>query len=166
MSKQNEWTRKVFEMGYNVNNNIIYSKNGNIIKGSINSNGYKKFNTRIDGETVTIMVHRLVGYQKFGDRIFENDIQVRHLNGDPLCNFEWNIEIGSQSDNMMDKTKESRIKSALIATSHVKIHEHMDILEARKKGMSYSELCKKFNIKSKGTISWILRKSMDSKKCR
>jgi len=83
---------------------------------------------------------------------------VRHLDGNPLNNRVENIEIGTNSDNMMDIPKAVRITKSSHPT-----HTHQMIIEDRKKGYSYSQLMGKYNISSKGTISFIIKNSLASK---
>jgi hypothetical protein len=147
-----------FDKGYRISNNEILSPRSKI-NGWIDNKGYRKFSIRDGYKIKHISVHRLVAYQKYGEEIFKEGIQVRHLDGNPLNNEESNIVIGTPFDNMMDKLPETRMKSALIATSFIKVHNHKDILDYRKSGASYSEIMKKFNISSKGTLSWIINKS-------
>ena len=45
-----------------------------------NCGGYIRLSIRIEGKKEYIMVHRLQAYQKFGDKMFENGLVVRHLN--------------------------------------------------------------------------------------
>jgi hypothetical protein len=121
---------------------------------------YYRFSYRtIEGKSSTIKVHRLVAYQKYGDKIFQSGIQVRHKDGNSLNNFENNILLGTPSENSMDKTSEVRISMALRATSFIKIHDHEAIINRRKQGATYKELMKEFDITSKGTLSFIINKS-------
>ena len=162
MSKLNTNLLFSYKKGYRV------TKEGRVIgvKGKflssipLNRAGYHFFSIRYNEERRIILTHRLQAYQKFGDKIFEEGIMVRHLNGDPRDNSWDNIAIGTQSDNMMDIPKEISLRTGRNASSFVKIHNHEDIIKDRKKGMTYSELMKKYNISSKGTISFIINKSI------
>lgn len=78
---------------------------------------------------------------------------VRHLNGNKLDNSFENIAIGTQQDNMLDKPKHKRIEWA----SHPK-YDYESIKKDRLLGMTYRELMNKYNISSKGTISYIINK--------
>lgn len=105
-----------FEKGYTVDKfGVVYYKN-RIINLSVNDNGYYYFPVNV-GKSISkhVRVHRLQGYQKFGNEIFTK--KVRHLNGDCKDNSYENIGIGSQSDNMLDKHPDKRIELALIASS-------------------------------------------------
>lgn len=81
------------------------------------TNGYREINIRtLDKETRKLVKkymlkgsnrnyvyeHRLVALKKFGPKIFENKVVVRHINGDKLDNSPDNIMIGSQNDNIKD----------------------------------------------------------------
>lgn len=106
-------------------------------------------------------MHRFQAYFKFGDEIYKNDAVVRHLNGNPLDNSWDNIEIGSQQENNLDKLPEVRTKAAYLA-SRKKVKFNDDIVKQirldYKNGLNYSELMSKYDIKSKGTISYIVKK--------
>lgn len=151
-----------YEKGYRIINNEIVNPKGLKLKGYV-SETYKYFGVRVGSSVYNIKVHRLLAYQKYGSKIFEKDIVVRHLNSDPLCNYDWNIGIGTQHNNMMDQPESVRIKKALIATSYTKVHNHKEILADRAAGMTYKELMLKYSISSKGTLSFICNKSYDLK---
>jgi hypothetical protein len=100
-----------------------------------------------------------MGYLKFGDEIYTKGMQVRHLDGNPLNNSWDNIDIGTQSENMHDIPKERRVECALKATQRVKRYSDEDVLEMKRlrdNGAKYSEIMERFNISSKGTLSFIL----------
>ena len=103
MSKSNLLIIEAFQKGYRVEN------------GEIFNHLYQKINFWLqDGyPTITISrhavrVHRLVAYQKFGNAIFEKEMQVRHLNGNKLDFSFQNIEIGTSKQNQLDKPIEKR----------------------------------------------------------
>lgn len=163
MIGSHEIIKIAYDRGYRIINNEIFNPLNKKINGNVH-NGYKNFGIRIfDMSTRNIPVHRLVAYQKYGDEIFKDEIQVRHLDGNSLNNIHGNIVIGSAYDNCMDKTEETRLYCSLIATSYVKIHDHKSVIEDRKKGMSYKDIMIKYNISSKGTVSYICNKSFDLK---
>lgn len=120
LTKRNNGILCAKEKGYFVDGigNVWY--NGRIVKGFITSPGYRRINIRdYNGECVDVMVHRLQAYQKYGDEMFDESVQVRHLNGDPSDNSWDNIAIGSQSDNMMDRDVGNRLRIAKLAASYV-----------------------------------------------
>lgn len=87
--------------------------------------------------------------------MFRTGIVVRHLDGVRTNNSWSNIAIGTHSDNMMDVPKKKRILKASNPQ-----YSHMDIIRDRRKGMSYKDIMNKYNITSKGTISFIINKSL------
>lgn len=159
MNTQEESIRLVNKKGYFVDSlGNVFNKNKRPIKLSKSNSGYLSFNTRISFNRITrVFVHRLQAFQKFGDSIFNKGTHVRHLNGVSIDNSFENIGIGSQSDNMLDIPEYKRIINA----SNPKF-EHDKIIEDRNRGMRYSEIMKKHNIKSKGTLSFIINKSLKS----
>lgn len=109
--------------GYMVDNNggvWLGDKRRSLVK---DHKGYYTFTIRCnlgDGDVFRrVWVHRLQAYQKYGDRIFDDFIQVRHLNGDECDNSFANIEIGTASDNMMDRDVGNRLRIAKLAASYV-----------------------------------------------
>lgn len=158
MSKRNENLILSNKKGYKIDydGNIINNKE-NLLNGFIDNRNYKAFSIKENKKVFNVLVHRLQAYQKYGDKMFEKGIVVRHLNGNSLDNSYDNIVIGTQSDNMMDIPKEIRIKKSSNAN---KIHNHNFIIEDRNKGMTYNELMTKYNISSRSTISYIVNKKI------
>lgn len=159
MTKQEEITRLSREKGYYVDKKgDVFNKDGKSISLSSNNKGtgYKSFNIRVNGSNPTrSFVHRLQAFQKFGDVIFKEDMVIRHLNGDSLDNSFENIGIGTLSDNMLDIPKEKRVLNA----SNPK-HDHEKIIQDFKNGYTYKEIMEKYGITSKGTVSFIVNKSL------
>lgn len=124
-----------------------------------NYKGYYRFNFRNLTNTVSyVSVHRLQAYQKFGDKMFEEGILVRHLDGNPANNSWDNIEIGTNSDNMMDIDADVRLARALHATSFTRKHDKETIRAYYAEHKSYKKTMEHFNITSKGTLHFILNK--------
>jgi hypothetical protein len=153
-----------FEAGYRVVGGKVISPRGNVRRVHKNKAGYFQFGNRINGKVRPIEVHRLVAFEKFGDRIFEAGIQVRHLNSVCTNNFHYNIDIGTPSDNCNDKPKEERLRSGQYASSFIKIHNHDEIIRRRNEGAKYKDLMQEFGISSKGTVDFILLHSNSSKR--
>lgn len=162
LSLKNKAILYAIEKGYKVKNDVIISPHGKILKLQ-KENGYLSFNVTPtwNGKKrcYHIKVHRFVAYQKYGNKIFEPDIVVRHLNGNPIDNSEKNIDIGTQSDNLYDRIEEDRIKTAINASKSLRKFTDETIIQIkldRANGMSYNDLMKKYNISSKGTMSYII----------
>lgn len=157
-----------FKKGYSIDNQgKIKSPRNNELNGVINR-GYHFFKIRIDSKVIATKIHRIQAYKKFGNKIFEKGIQVRHLNDNGLDNSWDNIEIGNQSENMMDRKPELRLKVAINASrkkqDSIRSHEERcSIYEDLIKGLSYSEIMKKHSINSKGTLSFMKNKSQEFK---
>lgn len=157
----NETLKYCVKLGYHVDNDgKLYNPKGKQMMGNLSNTGYLRFNSpKIEGKRMVIAVHRLQAYHKFGDKIFEQDMVVRHLDGNPLNNSWGNIEIGTQSDNIFDIPQ---IKRRLMSSKGKRKHNYSAIRIDRAKGMSYKDLMLKYNIKSKGTISHIINSNMPS----
>lgn len=147
---------KAYQKGYRVKDGIAYNPKGESLSGTLDSSGYIMFSpTKFD----KVFIHRLVAYQKYGDRIFEDGIQVRHKDNNKLNNFEDNILIGNQSQNMMDIPKQQR---RINASKQGKKHPHDEIIDFYNESRSYQQTMQQFELSSKGTLYYILKKSMAS----
>lgn len=118
---------------------------------------YYCFNARINGKATRIEVHRLQAYQKFGDKMFNEGIVVRHLNGDSTDNSFDNIEIGTNQDNSFDRPKEQRIESAKHAASFTKKYNYEEVYTFYLETKSYKQTMEKFGITSKNGLSYIIK---------
>lgn len=137
---------------------------GSVLSLQLNNKGYLYFNIRDGGKKcVKVLVHRFRAYKKFGDKMFKKGIVVRHLDGNPLNNDWDNIDIGTQSENMLDRPKEELYKQAVKASLYAKVHEHEDIIKYYEKCKSYKKTMKEFNITSKGTLHFIINNSIEAK---
>lgn len=156
--KYNKNEERAYNKGYRIDDegNVIGLSKENV--GYTGSNGYKHFKFRIEGENYSCSAHRLQAYQKFGEQIYNSGTVVRHLDGDQNNNHIENIAIGSSSDNYMDQSPEVRKARAEHASSFVKKHDHEDIKKYHEKHGSYQKTMEYFNISSKGTLHFILKK--------
>jgi hypothetical protein len=123
-----------------------------------NAGVYLFFTIKINGKCHKVMAHRFQAYFKYGDRVFEKGIVVRHLNGNSMDNSEDNITIGTQSDNMMDIPKELRISHAQKAGDAVRIYDHEAVYQYYLQTKSYKKAKEKFGIQSKATVHAIISK--------
>lgn len=157
LSKSNIALLSAFNKGYDIDKqgNIINS-NGKPIKQCSKTNDYKSFSFRIDYKIKKIYIHRFQAYKKFGDEIFQEGVEVRHLDGNKENNSFDNIEIGTKSQNMMDMSPLLRFKKSNHATSFVKKYDKEEVRLFYSKNKSYQKTMEKFYISSKGTLHFIL----------
>ena len=132
-----------------INRNRGGGKTTELIKLSYKNNDYIVCHSQKECKRIVIQVHKLQAYQKFGNKVFEKGIQVRHLDNNSLNNSWNNIDIGTQSQNMMDIPKEKRIQKA---RNNIK-YDWSEIDKDRENGMSYKKLTEKYGVK-KGTLSY------------
>lgn len=106
---------------------------------------------------LAVNAHQLMAFQKYGLKIFEPDIVIRHLDGNSLNNNENNIAIGSRSDNEFDKPKEVRVQAATTASTKIRRFTDYEMEDIRNfHNGSYKDTMRAFDIKSKGTLHYIL----------
>lgn len=148
------------ERGYRVDESGKLFNPKNVEIGTVKENGYVETRLRVgDRSGVRLRVHRLQAFQKFGMRLYDKYVVVRHLNGDRKDNSIDNIEIGTHRDNVMDRSYEERLEHAKHASSFTRIHDHDSIKSFYlNNGKSYEKTMEEFGISSKGTLHFILNK--------
>lgn len=153
------------DKGYTVDRdgNVI-SPRGVTRKLWYNEKGYAKISIRVGNKNPTMRVHRFVAYFKFGDKIFEPGIQVRHLDGDPANNSWDNIDIGTITENMFDMSSEARKDKAKKASEAArKVNEKLTSEQVRYirqeyiNGKSLARLAYEFNM-AKSSMSLIVNR--------
>ena len=99
-------------------------------------------------------------FQKYGYIAFSYEC-IRHLDGNRTNNILENIEIGSYSDNQLDKSPEERKREATIAShSHIMKWNEEEVAMIKnyhKTSHSYRKTMTRFGISSKGTLHFILK---------
>lgn len=150
--------RKAALLGFRIlPDGTAVNKNGRVMLGSTNCRGYRCVAFRAGSRIVKVAFHRLQAYQLFGEDIFNEGIDVRHLNGIKFDNSAVNIAIGTKSENMMDKPLSDRIRCSEIATSYVRKYNKETVRDFYYANSgSYKLTMLEFNISSKGTLHFII----------
>lgn len=153
---------RAYTRGYRVDENgDVVSPKGEPIKG-YTLGGYLVFTIHYGAKALKCKVHRLQAFQKYGEKLFEEGIMVRHLNGINSDNSWSNIAIGNNQDNQLDIPEAIRVSRALYATSFVRKHDRESIVNFHtNNGHSYKKTMEEFNISSKGTLHFILNGKKD-----
>ena len=163
LSKEQKNIVFAYKKGYRVD------KEGNVFFDGKKRSLYKSWNktkTRAyftfcirneEGYSRPIKVHKLQAYQKFGDKIFQKKVVVRHLNDDSLDNSFSNIDIGTMSENMFDMPSEKRKALAMHAASFNIRYDAEKVKEYYHNCRSYKKTMERFCISSKSTLSNILK---------
>jgi hypothetical protein len=157
--------RIAFAKGYRVSpdGQTVTSRRGYVRKLCKKNGEYRVVTVSIHRRVYPVMVHRLQAYQHFGEAIFAAEC-VRHLDGNPANNAVGNLALGTASENMMDIPADIRLSKARIASAAATKHDHAEVLEFYRATKSYAKTMRKFGISSKGTISFIVRKSEAGKR--
>lgn len=164
MSMKNLAIIYLYNKGYRIKGSSIINPQGIVLKPRCYS-GYPTITVNLSPiinkrKYMPVRVHRIAAYQKYGDKIFEGGIQVRHLDGDST-NFRLsNLSIGTASDNVMDIPKQRRISRAQHASSFL-IKYTMEVVKLiktdRDDGMTYPEMEKKYKM-SRSALWYIINK--------
>lgn len=122
--------------------------------------GYLLFTARsANKRTRNCSVHRLQAYQKYGEQIYQEGLQVRHLDGNNQNNSADNIVLGTPLENAHDKPPEVSIRAAAIASRAAQKHDHAKIKAFYAVTNSYKMTMRAFGISSKGTLHFIINHS-------
>jgi hypothetical protein len=153
------------EKGYVVDDNgsVFYNGKQRKLHFKSKKQKYYCFTARIDGATTRIEVHRLQAFQKYGSKIFEDGIVVRHLNGDSTDNSIDNIEIGSYQDNSLDVPQKRRLEHAKYMAGFMQKYNHDEVYEFYQKTHSYKKTMEQFGITSKNGLHHIIAKFKKNK---
>lgn len=161
ISKSKLNTKFAKDKGYKVlEDGTVISSQGKVLRLYCNKQyPYIYFGFRsLDGHTTKVYVHRLQAYQKFGDKLFEPGILVRHLNGNSFDNSFNNIDLGTASDNWLDIPEDKRreiTEAAAQVSRKLTTAEVVALRQERQDGKSFSFLCKKYGL-AKSTVSYIV----------
>jgi len=164
-SKSNEILLTAYRKGYRVvDGKVISPFRAAHRRLRKNTHGYYSFCIRHEGLREVVLVHRLAAFQKYGNAVFDNGLEVRHLDGNKLNNLEENIVLGTHSENQLDKPKEMLKRDAINASTKVRKFTDLEMEEIRKfhRG-SYKETMEEFDISSKGTLHYILNTKYQTK---
>lgn len=63
-------------------------------------------------QVVSVQVHRLAAYQRFGDAVFKRGVEVLHRGRSALDNRPSMLALGTREDNERDKPKHVRTRAA------------------------------------------------------
>jgi len=160
LSEKNKAILEAFSRGYRVSKCGTYLNTPFSMLNMKNfTQGYPVFGYRINGKKLNVMWHRLQAYQKYGDKLFEKGILVRHKNHIKTdCSWD-NILLGTQKENCQDNPAEKRLQYSLNATDKWRKYNATEVKEFYNNCKSYKQTMEKFNISSKGTLYFILIKA-------
>ncbi len=147
-----------YEIGYRVTEDgFLQSPRGGYI-GGLNSSGYVKFSIQNKRKRYCVLVHRLQAYQKYGEKIYQKGLQVRHLNNNKQDNSHCNIALGTNKQNTADKDRDTVLKQALYASSFTKKYDYNKVKSYYNKTRSYKLTMQEFDISSSSALHYILKK--------
>ena len=136
-----------FDHGLNITSDgTVIGVRGKEKKTRVDTRGYIVVKIGYEGISRPICVHHLQAYKKYGMKMFDDKMQVRHLNGDKTDNSFNNISIGSAKENMLDRPPKERLIHSQLANKGRRF-DNAQILEIRKlykKPTSITEIAKLF----------------------
>jgi hypothetical protein len=113
---QQEIIKEIISRGFYISNGVLYKKDGTI-QYTYLSNGYPRLKIYINGYKMSVRVHRIVGYIKYGEAIFQKGLVIQHLDNDKLNYKIENLELCTHKQNMMNNPAELRKQIATIASN-------------------------------------------------
>lgn len=134
-----------YEKGYRVTKEGQLIGLSNNVIGCVNGKGYEHTGIKLNKKHINLETHRLQAYQKYGDKLSEDGIVVRHLNGNALDNSWHNIVIGTHKDNYMDIPEKTR-KEMICHNIKYPKEFVLNLREEYKVIKNYSKLARTHNI--------------------
>lgn len=163
-SKNSAAVEAAFFKGYRVVSGVVISPHGKpraVVTG-VSRKGrpvYESFNVGVGGgNRRKVLVHRLAAYQKFGAAALAPGVVVHHLDGNSLNNHEDNIEIGSATDNALDRDPEDRKLHAAKGNQRYSEEFIQQLREEHASGLGYKKLRAKYGM-SLSMLSYYLSPS-------
>lgn len=129
----NDAIKHAHKIGYRVNEDgFVISPTGKMLKLRDGNKGkrskdskrlsYKRFNVNFFGQVTPLAVHRFAAYQLFGEEMFKEGIQVRHLDNDHTNNKLKNIGLGTRLENSNDRPAHERQAHAQLAAEANRVY--------------------------------------------
>ncbi len=155
-----EW-RKIHNEQYSISENGILrnDRTGKILKAKIDNKGYNKFDLyNGKGKSKGYLAHRLVAFN-FLPPPLDKQIQVNHIDGNPLNNHYTNLEWVTPKEN-----SEHAVKIGLFprgAKHHLSILSDDDVMRIRElhtSGFKQWQIADKFGIHPSVVSRYINRK--------
>jgi hypothetical protein len=155
MSEELKSEERAYEMGYRISTDgLTVTWNQKPVKYHLYK-GYYRFSFGPKIRRRNINLHRLQAFHKYGRAMYAPGLVCRHLNGNSQDNHYNNIAIGTQSQNMMDRSPEARLQHAKHAAQHLVKHDYAAVY-AYFKEHGFKSAMIHFGISSKGTMSHII----------
>lgn len=159
MQQLNKVIKEAYRKGYRVTKEgKLLNPKGKELSVNPDKQGYLRASFFLGQNKIRgLYVHKLVAYQKFGEKIFEKGICVRHLKGGATNNTYDNILIDTLSDNMFDQAPEIRRRKSAYANRKYDSDTIKSIRDFYETCGSYKKTMEQFSISSKGTLNYILK---------
>jgi len=155
MNEEIRSEERAYEMGYRISTDgLTVTWNWQPVKYHLYK-GYYRFSFGPKVRRRNINLHRLQAFHKYGRAMYAPGLVCRHLDGNSQNNHYNNIAIGTQSQNMMDRSPEARLQSAKHAAKHLVKHDHAAVY-VHYKEHGFKAAMIHFGINSKGTMSYII----------
>jgi HNH endonuclease len=127
--------------------------------------GYYAIGLKVEGRPMNVELHRIAAFQLYGEAVFAEGIEVRHLDGNCSNNAATNLVLGTPSQNSMDRSPEQRramAEHASLRRRRLTDAEENALCEDRRAGMEFRALAAKFEI-SVGAAHYIWQKHASRK---
>lgn len=113
---------------------------------------------------MNVEVHRIAAYQLYGEAVFQESLEVRHLDGDCTNNRSTNLVLGTPRQNSMDRLSEVRRSMAVHASlrrRRLSDEDEVALCADRRAGMEFRDLAAKYRV-SVGAAHYIFHKNRSS----
>lgn len=152
-----------YDRGYRVSEDgsVVVGPRGRPLRLDIGTRGYLRFSIgRYKQTAANVPVHQLQAYQLYGERCYETNLVVRHLDGNKLNNSARNIALGTASENSLDRIPEERMRAAEHAAKQRRrfgVEQIIEMRQLRAAGASYKVLMRRYGV-CKSFLSYVINR--------
>lgn len=146
--------------GYRIKKGQLFNAQKKLVTPRIDEGGYPVIGIKLPRtrKNLSVHVHVISAYIKFGEELLKQDLEIRHLNGIKTDFRPENLALGTCFDNVMDMSHEERCRIATFGA--IKRRVLTDSQEAafrkdREEGMFFKDLAKKYGLCHKGHASYM-----------
>ncbi len=148
--------------GYRIKNGQLFNGAKKLVNPRIDDGGYPVIGIKLPRtrKNLSVHVHIISAFIKFGEELLTTDMEVRHLNGVKTDFSPNNLELGTRLDNIMDIPSEERRRIGAIGAVKRRIlndSEQAAFRRDRENGMTFKDLAVKYGFCHKGHASFVYR---------
>lgn len=148
--------------GYRIKKGQLFNGDKQHVTPRIDDGGYPVIAIKLPRtrKNLSVHVHLISAFIKFGEELLKTDLEVRHSNGIKEDFRPENLKLGTRLENIMDIPREERRRIGAIGAIKRRIlndTEQAAFRKDRENGMIFKDLAVKYGLCHKGHASFVYR---------